>query len=87
MRIFFLFHPHNVLEECHNNKYHIVDNMQLKTLCGIDTTKKLLKFSCNSEAITKEWYVQNLKNDVDGVVCKKCAKKLKSLLGKSQLKE
>lgn len=83
---FFVLHPHTTLEEEPNIKCHIVNNIvELKTLCGIDTTEKLLSHSCNGDAITKEWYEQNLKNDVDGVVCKKCVKKLKSILYKEQI--
>ena len=41
---YFIFHPHAIPEEDKRLKYHIVsdNNIELKTLCGIDTTKKLL---------------------------------------------
>ena len=78
---YFIFHPHDTPEEDRRIKYHIVgdNNIELKTLCGIDTTEKLLNFSCNGDAITMEWYNENIKNDV-GIVCRKCAKKLLVLL-------
>ena len=78
---YFIFHPHGTPEEDRRIKYHIVDDnyIELKTLCGIDRTEKLLNFSCDGDAITMEWYNENIKNDV-GMVCKKCAKKLLVLL-------
>jgi len=78
---FFIFHPHNTPEENPRVKYHIVsdNDIELKTLCGIDTTEKLLNYSCNGNAITIEWYNQNLKYDSD-IVCKKCVNKIKKIL-------
>lgn len=80
---YFIFHPHQTPEENRRVKYHVISdsNTELKTLCGIDTTEKLLNYSCNGDAITIEWYNQNIKNDI-GFVCKKCAKKLLVLLNK-----
>ena len=76
---FFIFHPHSTPEENPRVKYHIVsnNNIELKTLCGIDTTKKLLNYSCNGDAI--KWYNQNLKYN-NGIVCKKCVNKFKKIM-------
>lgn len=78
---FFIFHPHDTPEENPRVKYHIVSskNIELKTLCGIDTTEKLLNYSCNGDDITMEWYNQNLKYN-NGIVCKKCVKNIKKIL-------
>jgi len=79
---YFIFHPHQTPEENKKIKYHIVsdNNIELKTLCGIDTTEKLLDFSCSGDAITMEWYEDNLKYDNGRTTCKKCAAKLLKLL-------
>ena len=80
---YFTFHPHNTPEENPRVKYHIVSDsdVELRTLCGIDTTEKLLNYSCNGDAITMEWYNQNIKYSI-GIVCKKCSKKLFMLLNR-----
>ena len=82
---YFIFHPHSTPEENNRIKYHIVsdDREEYKTLCGINTRLALLNFSCSGDPITLEWYEQNIGDFyANGIVCKKCAKKLKEILGK-----
>jgi len=81
---YFIYHPHEISEECKTVKYHIVNdsNLELKTLCGIDTIDKLVGYGCSSDAITLEWFKQNIDTDEDGIICKKCANKLRKIFKK-----
>jgi len=78
MKKIFIYYPHYTSEESKDAKYHII-NEDHKVLCG-STAKKLIHYSSNGDAITLDWYKQNLAIDNERTTCKKCSKKALYLL-------
>lgn len=72
MNELFISHPHGTIYENKRNKYHISLISSNMWLCN---KERDINYSSNGDPITLEWYKANIDTDIDGQVCKKCAKK------------
>lgn len=72
MNDLYISHSHDTIYECKSNKYHITLRNAKYWICG---GKKTPVHGGNEDPITLDWYKVNIATDIDGQVCKKCAKK------------
>ena len=72
MKELYISHLQDTIYESKSNKYHITLLNVKYWICGGEKTPI---HSSNGDPITLDWYKANIATDIDGHVCKKCAKK------------